>query len=300
MRERFGPGVLALWIALLIAAPATGEARPDPPARPEIADSAEPPLPELATQDTAPVAANLEPDPLFDEALDVELDLKVAPDPLEGMNRGFFTFNQWLDRFFWEPITKTYRFAVPHPGRQAVRRVFLNISSAPIFVNDVLQLRFRDAGQTLGRFVLNTTVGAGGLFDAGIEAGWEFHDRDFGQTLAVYGVPSGPYVVIPIFGPSTLRDGFGEIVDRMFEPLTYVFGIGLLGSSLQVAIGSGTGITTYEAHADELDALEDSSIDFYAALRSVYLQNRAATIDEVLADSWLADNGSPPPSSEAD
>jgi len=166
-------------------------------------------------------------------------------------------------------------------------------------VNDVLQLRFDDAGQTLGRFLLNSTVGMGGLFDAGIEAGWEWHDADFGQTLALYGAPSGPYLVLPVFGPTTLRDGFGDVVDRMFEPLTYVFGIGLLGSSIQVVVGTGTGITTYEAHADELEQLEEGSIDFYAALRSVYLQSREAEIRQVLDDSWLAGTQRPPSGASA-
>jgi phospholipid-binding lipoprotein MlaA len=241
--------------------------------------------------DAEPAAPPAGDDPLldveFDEEFDAALDLDPAPDPFEPINRRFFGFNQVLDEFFWKPVVRSYRFLVPEPGRGAVRRVFQNAGAAPVLVNDLLQLRFDDAGETLGRFVLNTTVGFGGVFDAGIEAGWEYHDSDFGETLALYGVPSGPYLVIPIFGPSTLRDGFGDVVDRLFEPLTYVLGIGFVGSSIQVMIGTGTGITTYEAHIDDLERLEDASIDFYAAMRSAYMQDRQAEIREVIDDSWL-------------
>ncbi len=267
-----GAAVLLLWA-------------PGPASAQEVA--AEVLAPESEVAPDAPEPAPAERDPLLDADFDEAVDLAEVGDPLEGMNRTFFRFNMWLDGIFWEPITEGYRKVVPEPARQAVRRAFLNVGSAPVFVNDVLQFRFDEAGETLGRFVLNSTVGMAGLFDAGIEAGWEYHDADFGQTLALYGVPNGPYLVIPVFGPSTIRDGAGDVVDRLFEPLTYVFGIGVLGSSIQVVVGTGSGITTYEAHADELDDLEASSIDFYAALRSVYLQNREAQIREVIADSWL-------------
>ena len=219
-----------------------------------------------------------DPDPLFDdEGAFQELDEEIW-DPLEGMNRGFFWFNGWVDRLVWKPVTKGYQYAVPEPGRRAVRRFFLNLGSAPIFVNDLLQLRFKDAGITLGRFVLNTTVGMAGFFDAAVEAGWERHHSDFGQTLAMAGVGTGAYLVIPILGPTTTRDGFGFVVDRAFEPLTYIFGFGLLGPSIQLMIGAGNGLTVREEVLRELEALEVSSVDFYAAIRSVYLQSREAEI----------------------
>ncbi len=278
MRAWSSATALASTAALLLSAPGLASAQ---------GAAVEVIAPESESGPDDPDPAPQERDPLYDEEFDQAVDLQDAGDPLEGMNRAFFRFNMWLDGIFWEPITEGYRKVVPEPGRQAVRRAFLNLSSAPVFVNDVLQLRFDEAGKTLGRFALNSTVGMAGLFDAGIEAGWEYHDSDFGETLALYGVPHGPYLVIPIFGPSTIRDGAGDVVDRLFEPLTYVFGIGVIGSSIQVVVGTGSGITTYEAHADELDELEASSIDFYAALRSVYLQNREAQIREVIEDSWL-------------
>lgn len=242
----------------------------------EVGEAAE--ATDEAASDAASAAFEAGPDPLFDddEAFE-ELDREIY-DPLEGMNRTFFGLNRWVDRLVWKPVTKGYQFIVPEPGRKAVRRFFLNLGSAPIFVNDLLQLRVKDAGVTLGRFLINSTLGMGGLFDAAIEAGWEAHHSDFGQTLALTGVGPGPYLVLPVLGPTTIRDGFGVIVDRAFEPLTYIFGFGLLGPSIQLMIGAGNGIATREEYLDELERLEESSVDYYAAIRSVYLQNREAEI----------------------
>ena len=140
-------------------------------------------------------------------------------------------------------------------------------------VNDLLQLRFKDAAQTVGRFVLNTTLGIGGFFDVGIEVGWEHHESDFGQTLGRLGVGAGPYLVVPVMGPNTIRDGFGGIVDLFFQPLTY-----LIGPIESIVLGVSRGFTTLDATDAALKALEESSVDFYAALRSAYLQSRAAHI----------------------
>jgi phospholipid-binding lipoprotein MlaA len=241
-----------------------------------------------------PVPSLAGPDPLFDDDFfDEQHDVY---DPLEGMNRLFFGFNRYADRFVWTPITTAYQWAVPEPGRRAVLRAFRNLGSAPIFVNDLLQLRFRDAGETLGRFVLNSTVGMAGFFDAAVEAGWEYHHSDFGQTLAMVGVGKGPYLVLPILGPTTTRDGFGVVVDRAFEPLTYVFGFGLLGPTIQILIGAGNGVATRDVYVESMTALEESSVDFYAALRSVYVQNREA---EIWAHRSRPD-GTPPRNLEID
>jgi phospholipid-binding lipoprotein MlaA len=194
-------------------------------------------------------------------------------DPFEGTNRALLSFNRGLTRHVFDPLVRGYRFAVPEPARQGVNRAFANLQTPSTLVNDLLQRRFKDAAQTLGRFILNTTLGVGGIFDVGIEAGWEHHEADFGQTLARMGVGSGPYLMLPVFGPNTIRDGLGDVVDMFFQPLTY-----LIGPTQNLVIGASGGFATLDAHDTALKALEESSVDYYAALRSAYLQSRAAHI----------------------
>jgi len=200
-------------------------------------------------------------------------DEAASNDPFEGTNRAVLTFNRGLSRHVFDPMIRGYRFAVPEPARRGIRRAFTNFKTPSTLVNDLLQLRFEDAAQTLGRFVLNTTLGFGGIFDVGIEAGWEHHESDFGQTLGRLGIGSGPYLVVPIMGPNTIRDGFGGVVDLFFQPLTY-----LIGPIESIVLGVSRGFTTLDARDSALKALEESSVDFYSALRSAYLQSRAAHI----------------------
>jgi phospholipid-binding lipoprotein MlaA len=171
------------------------------------------------------------------------------------------------------PVTDVYQFAVPKPVRLCVRRFFRNLKSPVYFVNNVLQLRFRDAAETAAGFALNSTAGIVGLFDPASNVGWKQHPADFGQTLGFVGVPSGPYLVIPLLGPSTVRDGTGDLVDRAFDPLTYLFAMGEL-----LYIGGSSGFITREENSQALAALRDSSVDYYAAMRSAYTQNRESRI----------------------
>lgn len=232
----------------------------------------------------APASADdLDPaaDPLlgddFAEEYRAELGASV-PDPIEPLNRKFFVFNDQLDQHILLPVTKAYQFVVPSPVRASIRRAFRNLQAPVYFVNNLLQLRFLDAAQTAGAFALNTTAGFGGFFNAGIEAGLEMHPADFGQTLGMFGVQSGPYLVIPVLGPSTLRDGFGDLVDRAFDPLTYLLGMGDL-----IFLGGSSGFVTREANAKAIEALRGSSVDYYAAMRSAYTQNRESRIAELRA-----------------
>lgn len=194
-------------------------------------------------------------------------------DPWEPANRLFFGVNDILDTVLFDPITQGYQFVVPEFGRRCVRRLFSNLNSTSVIVNELFQLRFQDAAVTTGRLILNTSLGWGGLFDAAVEAGLEEKHADFGQTLAKVGVASGPYLVLPLFGPSTIRDGFGDLVDRGLQPLTYV-----LGPTPQLVLGAGEGLSLREEHAEALDALEKSAVDFYAVLRSAYFQSREAEL----------------------
>jgi phospholipid-binding lipoprotein MlaA len=232
-------------------------------------------------------------DPLFDDdaATDEEAGL---PDPFERVNRATFTFNRQVDRFFIDPLARAYRFVVPAPARRGVRRALLNLDAPVTFVNDVLQLEPGDAAVTAARFLLNTTVGVAGFLDVAKElADLEGHESDFGQTLALSGAPSGPYLVIPILGPNTARDATGWVVDILFRPTTYLltpggsfFLTGLLepgGELLVTTLVQNTaeiaeGFTTREASGEALAALEASSLDYYAALKNAYWQNRTALI----------------------
>ncbi|MCG8588399.1 MAG: VacJ family lipoprotein [Proteobacteria bacterium] len=216
-----------------------------------------------------------DPDPLFDG--EDHAAAAEFPDPFEPLNRGIFSFNRGLDRFFFDPLTRAYGFIVPSPVKTSLRRAFANLNAPVVLVNDLLQLEGKDASVTAARLFLNTSVGIGGLFDPAASIGLEPHHSDFGQTLALSGVPSGPYIMLPLAGPTTVRDGASYLVDLMFQPLTYVIGPAdrlFWGSTL----GGGLGITAREAHIESLEALEATSIDYYAALRSAYTQNRRAEI----------------------
>jgi phospholipid-binding lipoprotein MlaA len=260
--------LLGLGFASLVAVSACAKAPPAP-------EASVVPAADEFTPDPAVDAS--EYDELFDDELfDDEFEFggeTASNDPFERTNRALLDFNQGLSRLVFDPMIRGYRFVMPEPGRRAVRRVFLNFQAPSTLVNDLLQLRFVDAATTFGRFVLNTTLGFAGLLDVAVEADWQYHESDFGQTLGRFGVGAGPYLVLPLFGPSTVRDGIGGVVDLFFQPLTY-----MIGFTPNILIGAGSGFTSLDAHDPALKALEESSVDFYAALRSAFLQNRAAHI----------------------
>jgi phospholipid-binding lipoprotein MlaA len=229
-----------------------------------------------------PAWADDAPDPLFDDFIDEEFDADLSeyPDPIESTNRGTFAFNRKVDKWILDPVTRGYRYAVPRPVRLALSRVFINLGSTKTIVNDFLQLEWKDTAVTTSRLVINTTVGIVGLFDVAAKIGLEAHESDFGQTLALAGVPSGPYLVIPVLGPATVRDGFGTLIDGFFQPTYYILGpANLLIGPTEILLYSGSSaISTRDRHFLELKALEGSSVDFYAALRSGFYQQR---IDEI-------------------
>lgn len=246
-----------------------------------------------ASRAAATAADPAAPDPIFDEPAEEGPGVGF-PDPIEPVNRVTFKVNQKIDDWFIDPLTKAYRFVVPAPARRAVRRAFVNLDSPVTLVNDMLQLEPGDAAITLARFVINTSVGVVGLFDVAGEYGhMKGHESDFGQTLALSGVPSGPYLIFPMLGPTNVRDGTGFIVDFLFRPTTYLFTPGgavfvtgfiqpspefLLRTLIEGSTELAEGITTREAAGPALDALQASSLDYYAAIRNAYYQNRTALI----------------------
>ncbi|MFW5833135.1 MAG: VacJ family lipoprotein [Pseudomonadota bacterium] len=195
-------------------------------------------------------------------------------DPLEGFNRGVFAVNQVIDGAFLEPAAMGYRFFVPEYGRDRVGDVLRNLAEPVRFVNALLQGDPDAAGNTLGRFFINSTLGLGGLFDvaAHLEPPYDREverGREFGVTLGKWGWEESTYLVLPLFGPSTVRDGIGLGLDAVSTPWFWVF-----PSEASWAV-TGVGVVhVRESVLDQLDDLERSSLDFYASLRSIYLQRR--------------------------
>ena len=200
---------------------------------------------------------------------DVDQDI----DPLEGLNRFTFAINELLDTVVFRPLAATYRVLLPQFMRDSIRSFLRNINTPVILANDLLQGSWDRAETTLTRFAINTTVGVGGLWDAADGFGYAYHDEDFGQTLGVWGVGPYPYVVLPVLGPSTARDGVGIIVDSYIDPLTY-----LVDDEVLLARRALEGIDFRSRNIETLDELKRDSVDFYARIRSVYLQRR---VDEI-------------------
>ncbi len=219
----------------------------------------------------------MDDDPLFDDD-GFEVEEFGSRDPFETTNRSIFGFNRRLDKWLFDPITRGYRFVLPEAGRDALYRASLNLDAPVEFANHMLQFRVVGAASTSTRFLINSTVGIAGLFDPA-ESFFEVErlDADFGQTLALYGTPSGPYLMLPIFGPSTARDVFGDVVDILVDPLSYMLGPVQWWT---LALGGTEGLIVREANFDDYKMLEEGSIDFYAALRSAYLQSRDAAVEQ--------------------
>jgi len=233
----------------------------------------------------------IESDPLFDDDLEAEFDAEEPgfPDPAERTNRRVFSFNGVVDRWVLDPITRAYGWLFPGPVKKGIRNFFTNLGEPATTFNDILQLEWRDAGVAGGRFILNSSIGIVGLFDPAARMGLDYHRAGFGQTLALAGTPSGPYLVFPIVGPNCVRDSFGSLADTTMHPLTWF--LGPANFLLYGLYTSGDGISLREQHVDELKALREGSIDYYAAMRNAYYQNRMAEIwgrREHRRNDWVA------------
>ncbi|HZD47889.1 MAG TPA: VacJ family lipoprotein [Silvibacterium sp.] len=201
-------------------------------------------------------------------------------DPLEDTNRAIFDFNQMVDRNVLVPVAKTYRTVLPDPVRDSIHD-FLNNLRAPLnFANDTLQGDFKRAGETFARFALNSTVGVGGLIDvAGRWGQLPYHEQDLGITLGVWGVPEGPYIVVPLLGPSNPRDLGGQVAEGFGDPWNYI----VTGNPwtlywIPFVRGGVSGIDQRSRYIETLADIERTSLDYYATIRSLYRQRRAALI----------------------
>ncbi|MGR6035087.1 MAG: MlaA family lipoprotein [Candidatus Nitrosoglobus sp.] len=190
-------------------------------------------------------------------------------DPFESFNRTIYKFNDTADHYVMKPIAKGYAKVVPTPVDKGITNFFSNIEDLIISANDILQGKFQQGLTDFARFLANTTVGVGGLFDVATYGGMVKHNEDFGQTLGVWGFNTGPYLVLPLLGPSNVRDGIGLGVNALTWPITYL-------GSIWIQTGL-SGIRTIDVRADLLEAtdiLKEAALDPYVYVREAFLQRR--------------------------
>ncbi len=192
-------------------------------------------------------------------------------DPYEAANRKALEFNQSV----FGPVARGYHTAASAPIRQVIGNVSANLAEPRIFGNDLLQLRFDAGAKTVARFAINSTAGVGGLFDVASAANIPKQTGDFGQTMFVWGVEDGPYLVSPFFGPATSRDTVGLVVDEVGDPAGWALGA-IFGNSAAIGVAG----LEFVSQIDQLKQAQESSIDFYSFLRSSYYQTRRAQLRE--------------------
>lgn len=211
-------------------------------------------------------------------------------DPLEGMNRGIYKFNDVADKALIKPVATAYKTITPSPIRTGFNNFFSNLGSITTVLNDLFQFKFTNAFTDAGRFVINSTFGIAGFIDVAGMDNIEKHKEDFGQTLGYWGVGSGPYLVLPILGPSSVRDTTGLLFDTATsDPITYTHNIGevRLHNQLRLAqlIDKRTELLT------ATDLIDEASLDPYAFMRDAYLQRRASLVqDGLVPDEFIKDD----------
>ena len=213
-----------------------------------------------------------------------------ANDPFESVNRNIFKFNNNLDDYFFKPVAKGWR-NIPDIPRKPLTNLATTAKTPISLANAVLQLNKQSIGNIIGRFLINMTLGLGGLFDvASTDAFGNMTEveEDFGQTLAVWGVPDGPYVMLPIFGPSSVRDAFGLGVDTITNPLSFGYRMNGIGLEARLSGPVVRGVSTREKYLDYLDEMKEGSLDFYATMRSLYRQKRRKDISGELESKDLS------------
>jgi phospholipid-binding lipoprotein MlaA len=218
-------------------------------------------------------------------------------DCFEGLNRATFSLNQGLDKVIFKPVAKGYR-KLPSPIRSGTSNALENISSLITIPNNILQGEFKKAGINTGRFAVNTTVGILGIFDMATKMNFpEYEKEDYGQTFGAWGIGAGCYVVLPIIGPSTVRDAFGSFVNVLGGDPYYNASVHgnnqYLDKDLYMTTKIISGIDFRAKNIESIDNLEKNSMDFYASVRSLYLQDRQQkirnsdpTIDIMYEGDW--------------
>ncbi len=198
-------------------------------------------------------------------------------DPLEPLNREIFDFNLFVDRIVLKPVAQGYQAVIPEGGRDAIRHFLDNLNEPIVFANNLLQGEFKRAHTTFARFLMNSTFGLGGTLDLASRNGLEKQSGDFGQTLYSWGVPDGPYLILPVLGPSNPRDGIGMGVDGYADPWGHWASNVHYGWTSYARYGVD-GIDQRQRNLETFDELQRNAIDFYAELRSLFRQHRAQVL----------------------
>jgi phospholipid-binding lipoprotein MlaA len=201
---------------------------------------------------------------------DAIADYEQTNDPLEPTNRVFYAINNGLDTVLLKPAAQAYRFVVPGPVRDGVHNVLSNIGTPVQLSNDILEGKPRRAGDTTMRFLINTTAGLLGIFDVATKWGYPNHDSDFGMTLANWGVPEGPFLFLPVLGPSDPRDASGFGIDIVMDPFTWIGGANDTGLTVFKWTRYGlNAVDSRERVLDALDQIKKTALDPYATFRSL-------------------------------
>ncbi len=210
-------------------------------------------------------------------------DVNTNPDPWEPFNRRVYVFNDYLDRYFLKPVAKGYQTIAPQFIEDGVHHMFSNVGEVSNILNSLLQAKFVNSAESGGRFIVNSTIGLLGFFDVASRMGLQQHDEDFGQTLGYWGVGSGPYLVVPLLGPRTIRDGVGSMADSFTDPVSE--GIDHVPTRNQAL-----GVRVVDMRAQLLRAEELVTGDRYIFIRDAYLQRRQFLIDDGVVQDNFGDD----------
>ena len=211
-------------------------------------------------------------------------DYNDTNDPIEPTNRVFYEINNGIDSVIMRPAAIAYRAVVPRPIRAGVHNVLNNLGTPVELGNDILEAKPRRAGDTTMRFLINTTVGVLGVFDFAKDWGYPDHDADFGMTMGLWGLPAGPFLFLPVLGPSDPRDALGFGVDQVMDPITWV-GQGAAVTALKWTRFGLNAVDQRERHLDDVENIKKTALDPYATFRSLYRQHRESQIQDARDDN---------------
>jgi phospholipid-binding lipoprotein MlaA len=255
---------------------------------------------QVTNQTPAPAPSALqETDTTTDDLLDpfarADEGAGVEYDPWEPMNLKFFEFNRQFDRFLLKPVARGYNFLLPDWVQLSISNLFYHVRFPSRFLNNVFQGKFRGAGIEVGRFVVNSTIGGAGLIDVAKDMGLQTPEEDTGQTLGFYGVKPGPYLVLPLMPPYTLRDGIGFVIDIFMNPINWlvapIIKINNVPSLIshnneftitvvQFSVRAGEIVNERSRNYEKFQGVEEATLDLYTSVRNAYLQKRARAIRE--------------------